>query len=98
MPSNGGTGARGYGWKHQALRAEIKPIVDAGRAKCWRCTKPIRPGQKWDLGHDDHDRTKYRGPEHALAKDCEAGGNRATAGRRQPPPAALNFFNPTTSP
>jgi hypothetical protein len=31
-----------------------------------------------ELGHDDADRSRYRGPEHMRAKDCPAGGNRAT--------------------
>jgi hypothetical protein len=73
---------RGYGYEHKKLRAQIKPIVEAGRATCWRCQQPIRKGQLWDLGHDDDDRTKYRGPEHANAADCPAGGNRSTSGRR----------------
>ena len=82
MPSRGGTTARGYGYQHQAKRDRWKPKVAAGQVRCWRCKLHIQSGQKWDLGHDDYDRTKYRGPEHALAKDCPAGGNRATAGRR----------------
>ncbi|BBC53952.1 putative HNH endonuclease [Mycobacterium phage HC] len=94
MPKNGSTSARGYGWKHQALRAQVKPYVEAGHVDCWRCGERIQPGQQWDLGHDDDDRSRYRGPEHALAKDCAAGGNRATAGRRKPPPA-LGFFDTT---
>ncbi len=98
MPSSGSTNARGYGSGHQRLRAKWEPRVKAGQVNCWRCSQPIRPGQQWDLGHDDHDRKRYRGPEHALAKDCPAGGNRATAGRRKPrkqatPPAALGFFD-----
>lgn len=61
------TSARGYGTAHQAARARLAPSVDAGRASCWRCGRPIVPGEAWDLGHDDLDPTKrtYRGPEHA---------------------------------
>jgi hypothetical protein len=82
MPSHGTNSQRGYGYQHKKLRKQIAPQVDAGNADCWRCRGRIHPGQEWDLGHDDDDRTKYRGPEHARAADCEAGGNRATAGRR----------------
>lgn len=58
------TSQRGYDYRHQRLRAALKPHVDAGNATCWRCTQPIQPGDPWDLGHDDHDRSRYRGPEH----------------------------------
>jgi len=34
----------------------------------------ILPGQAWDLGHDDRNRSSYTGPEHA---EC----NRSTHGR-----------------
>lgn len=61
------TTQRGYGAEHQARRQALKPHVDAGKANCWRCSEPIQPGEPWDLGHDDHNRTQYRGPEHA---DC----------------------------
>lgn len=63
-----------YGRDHKALRRRYEPIVKAGEATCWRCRRPIAPGDSWDLGHDDDDRTRYRGPEHAAC-------NRATAGR-----------------
>lgn len=66
------TGQRGYGSPHQALRRQLKPIVESGRATCARCGRRIRPGQSWDLGHSDTDRSQYTGPEHA---SC----NRATA-------------------
>lgn len=77
---------RGYDYNHKKLRRQLEPDVNAGRAKCWRCvangitdgTEQIKPGQPWDLGHDDNDRTKYRGPEH---QHC----NRATATRRTTP-------------
>ena len=43
---------------------------------CWRCAENGQPHEVdpgcWDLGHDDHDRSIYRGPE------CR-GGNRAVA-------------------
>jgi hypothetical protein len=82
MPSKGTTGQRGYDYQHQKLRKQVAPLVAAGKATCWRCSERIDPGQDWDLGHDDDDRTKYRGPEHAKAADCVMGGNRATAGRQ----------------
>ena len=81
MPSKGTDRDRGYDYRHKQLRKRMEPKVATGKVDCWRCRQPILPTQQWDLGHDDHDRTKYRGPEHALAKDCPAGGNRATAGR-----------------
>ena len=64
-----------YGYQHQKLRKQVEPSVRAGKATCWRCQERIDPGTDWDLGHDDDDRTKYRGPEHV---HC----NRATLGRQ----------------
>lgn len=60
---------RGYGTDHRRRRAQVKPAVDRHEVECWRCGELITPdpaltGDGWDLGHDDHDRTKYRGPEH----------------------------------
>ena len=62
--TRGKTTERGYGGHHQALRKTIDLQVKAGEAVCWRCLKAIHPAEQWDLGHDDHDRTKYMGPEH----------------------------------
>ena len=75
------TTERGYGGKHQKLRREWQARIDAGETvTCWRCAEKgephtIGPGDEWDLGHDDDNRSVYRGPE------C-VGGNRATATRR----------------
>jgi hypothetical protein len=78
------TAQQGYGWEHQQLRAQYAPLVLAGRVACARCGELILPWQAFDLGHDDHDRSRYTGPEHRNSADCREGGNRATAGRRQP--------------
>ncbi len=58
------TTRRGYGAGHQKLRAALAPAVATGTVACWRCGHLILPGQAWDLGHDDHDRSVTRGPEH----------------------------------
>lgn len=58
------TAGRGYGTAHQKLRKQWKQKVDAGQVVCWRCGGLIPPGAPWDLGHDDYDRTQYKGPEH----------------------------------
>jgi hypothetical protein len=76
MANRGSTTARGYGGKHQALRKRVANLVASGGAVCWRCGLPILPGMPFDLGHDDNDRSIYRGPEHIRC-------NRATAGRKR---------------
>lgn len=60
-----GTTQRGYGEPHRRRRAADELAVKQGRARCWRCLEMIAPNEPWDLGHDDHDRNIYRGPEHA---------------------------------
>lgn len=81
MPRPGSTTARGYGAPHQQERARVKrDLVDKGLAYCWRCGGWIDPAMPWDLGHDDHDRSVYRGPEHR-GLECPKGGNRATQRR-----------------
>lgn len=85
MPRNAqSTAARGYGAAHQRERKRWEPIVKAGRASCWRCGRPIPPKGPWDLGHDDWDRTIYRGPE---CRPCNrgAGARKANLSRRKPP-------------
>ena len=80
----GGTTARGYGARHQKLRNDYKQRMQRGEQfTCHRCGGWVDPAMPWDLGHDDQDRTQYIGPEHR-GRECPAGGNRATAGRRIP--------------
>lgn len=77
---------------HQRHRRTWTTIITTTGWTCRRCGTPITPGQPWDLGHptdatpggptNDHGLQ----PEHALKKDCPAGGNRsagATAGNHQ---------------
>ena len=66
---------RGYGREHRRLRAVLAERVERGGVLCARCGKPIVPGSRWALGHDDLDRSRYSGPEHA---SC----NRATSRHR----------------
>lgn len=76
------TNVRGYGRDHQQERARWQRRLDLGETiLCWRCGARIHPLEPWDLGHDDHDRTVYRGPEH---RRCNrgAGGRSALLRRR----------------
>lgn len=66
MPRPGSTTQRDYGPKHQRARAALVPLVATGTVACWRCGELIGRGEPWHLGHDDYDRTRYKGPEHPL--------------------------------
>lgn len=80
---------RGYDQAHRLMRAQVAHVVEAGRAVCARCGKPIVPGSAWDLGHSD-DRRSWTGPEHASCN--RAAGARLGNSRRRvhrdplPPP------------
>lgn len=67
---------RGYDAAHDRTRAEWEPIVATGTVRCWRCRQLIAAGTAWDLGHDDIDRSKHKGPEHARC-NRSAGGHAA---------------------
>lgn len=65
---------RGYDAAHAKLRAHYARRMAKGETfTCWRCLDPIDPAS-WHLGHDDTDRSIYRGPE---CVPC----NTATSGR-----------------
>lgn len=68
------TTSRGYGSHHQALRARLLAEFVPGQP-CARCGRPITSKDDAQLGHDDQDRSRYRGLEHMLC-------NEATSGRR----------------
>jgi hypothetical protein len=81
----GTTTQRGYGRPHQKLRAQWKPLVDAGRVSCHAtiCLKPSRqiiPGTPWHLGHTP-DRSAWTGPEHEQCNEADANRRR---GKRRP--------------
>lgn len=56
--------SRGYGAGHRAVRAQWRPIVEAGQATCCLCGQGIAPNARWHLDHTP-DRTGYRGAAHA---------------------------------
>lgn len=91
MRRRGTTSERGYDRDHQRRREEWRAYVEAGMVACWRCGKPIHPREPWDLGHDDFDRSKYKGPEH---RAC----NRATKrnGQRDPEPLVSQWWASNT--
>ena len=100
QPHQRSTAERGFGREHQKRRLEVKRLVDAGAAKCYRCGGRITPGQSWHLDHADvpgaHKRGIYGGPSHswcnlaarnqriAALARQALGGPRADA-REQPP-------------
>lgn len=68
-----------YGRAHRQLRAQWAPVVATGGVTCWRCTRLIGARERWDLGHDDADPTRYRGPEHATCNRATRTPGRATS-------------------
>jgi hypothetical protein len=70
MPNHLPNGLHRYGSHHKALRRRWALVVKAGKAVCWRCGEPIAPNEPWDLGHDDENPARHRGPEH---RKCNRG-------------------------
>lgn len=72
----GRTTAAGYGGQHKQERAKWVAVVEAGKASCARCHKPIKADDPWDLDHND-DRTGYIGPSHMSCNRSAGGVNGA---------------------
>ena len=65
---------RGYDAAHDREAAAWRAKVARGElVTCWRCGEPITDAADCHLGHDDHDRSITRGPEHALCNLSAAG-------------------------
>ena len=66
-PNNAAAQARAKQYasrEHRELRAAIKARITRGEhVTCWRCG--ARLTDRFHLGHDDHNRQVYRGPECA---------------------------------
>jgi transcription elongation factor Elf1 len=92
MPrAKGTTTARGYGSRHQARRRAIAKRLAAGAVlTCWRCGGALVHGMAWDLGHDDEDRSQYRGPEHRRCNRSAGAskGNRIRGREKSPRPSS----------
>lgn len=83
---NGTTTARGYGAAHQRARRQALEHLRANPGHpCWRCGAPLHYDDRAhiDLGHDDNDRTQYRGLECATCN--RATSTRKNQGQRPPP-------------
>jgi hypothetical protein len=50
--------------EHRTARKHLGREVASGVALCWRCGRPIAPGSKWHVGHDDAGE-RIMGAEHA---------------------------------
>ncbi len=76
--------------EHRAKVKEYKALQAAGRAYCWRCSRWLPPGTPMHAGHDDHDRTVYRGPEcpGCNLKAAARKGARVKNARYTKPPTA----------
>lgn len=72
----------GYGYQHRQMRARWQQRIDAGETVlCWRCGLELH-GTDWHLGHDDDDRSVYRGPECTTC-NLRAGGLKSVEVRNE---------------
>lgn len=81
----GETVQRGYGVGHKRLRAAWAPVVARGDVPCRRCGLPIPPGDPWDLGHHDTDRSLPPAPEHRRCNRQAAAIMKQLGWRRETP-------------
>lgn len=74
-----------YGTRHRmARRAALAALEANDGAPCWRCGYPMyyQDRGRLHLGHDDHDRSVYRGLEHARC-NTSAGATQGNLARRR---------------
>lgn len=71
-----------YSHQHRLYRKTLEPQVAAGGVECWRCGELIEPGEPWDLGHSDEDKSLWLGPEHRRCNRSSQARGRPTAYRR----------------
>ena len=69
------TTARGYGSTHQRERERQLQAFEPGQP-CARCGQPIESKDDAQLGHDDNDRSIYRGLEHIACNEGAPGRRR----------------------
>jgi len=73
---------RKYDGAYRQVRQRLARAVAAGQATCWRCGRPIRPGEPWHLGHSD-DGSRWMGAQHAYCNTSAAA--RMTNAKRNAP-------------
>ena len=92
-----------YGWPHQQRRELERARVATGMVRCARGSDCfyaervggklvgglIRRGQAWDLGHDERDRSRYRGPEHRRCNRATSKWKKLRLGGQKTPKVAL---------
>ena len=93
--NRGTTTSRGYGGAYRREKERLRPLVEAGQASCWRCGQWINPAVKdeggrtlWQLGHDDHDRSIIRGPEH---RHCNLSAAAKIGNARRVQPGVVSY-------
>lgn len=69
----GSTAKRGYGSRHQRLRASWQRRINAGEhVVCATCPTVITSTTSWQLGHD-HERGGYLGPQCTPCNTSDGG-------------------------
>ena len=65
----------------RTIRAQVARLWDLGEpVACWRCGRPIHPGQPWDVGHINDSATsdlEDLAPEHRHGTTTCIGNRRA---------------------